>query len=168
MVDATHPVGRNGSSRLVRDLRDIHQRLRWNHVLTRDQYKLLEGALRDMLLAIDEGDVVSLDRSIGLKAWGGVSAIRHDALARRDEQIRQLWHGQEDWRDLPAPAASRLMAVDAARYQSNRWPRECSRDVAPNVEPAATWWKILISGQKIPRSAKQFQRILGMDIQDGV
>jgi hypothetical protein len=154
---------------LLDQIRDMRQRLRWGRVLTTEQRRLLFTALDEYLRTNDEGGGASLDRSLGLRSWGGASAARQDALSRRDEQVRQLWRCHEDWRDLPPPAASRLMAVDAARYQSDRWPRERNRETAPTVEPGATWWKILMSGAAIPRSAKQIQRILAaVDIQVGV
>ncbi|MFK0331117.1 hypothetical protein ACIQUB_08340 [Rhizobium sp. NPDC090275] len=155
-------------SGIVSQLRDMHRRLCRGHSLTDDQCSLLVSGIGNYLYALDNGASPSLDKAIGLKAWGGVSAGRQDALSRRDDLIRRLWRSQPDWQGLPPAAAAKLMQQSAERYANLRWPRECDLIVAPSAEPAATWWRILSSGERIPGSSKRLQQILNVEIQGGV
>ncbi|WP_131713643.1 hypothetical protein [Rhizobium leguminosarum] len=152
---------------MVAQLRDMHGRLRDGRSLTNGQVRLLLDGIGGFLKALDGGDQASLDRSIGLKSWGGVSAARQDALNRRDDMLRQLYREIEGWRDLPPSAAARMMSLDAKRYEARRWPREGEDFDPPPIEPARTWWKILTAGATIP-GAKRLQQILQVEIQDGV
>ena len=109
----------------------------------------------------------SLDKTLGLRSWGGVSPDRADAIARRDRLLVRLWQGHDAFRDKPALAAAKLMCLSADRYQSTRWAREKSDLSAPSSEPAATWWRVLRLGMTVP-GAKRLQQILQREIQDGV
>ncbi|MCF3642922.1 hypothetical protein LXM94_23430 [Rhizobium sp. TRM95111] len=103
--------------------------------------------------------ISSLDVALGLKSWGGVSPAKADRLARRNTLLRRLWQGEADWRALAPGAVAHLMKASANRYEADRWPRERQAMTAPAVEPAATWWRILATGEKIP-GAKQIANIL--------
>jgi hypothetical protein len=72
-----------------------------------------------------------------------------------------------EWRDLAPSAAARLMVISASRYEANRFPREREAIDAPAAEPAATWWRIMRSGVRMP-AAKRLQQILEMEFQDAV
>lgn len=111
---------------------------------------------------------VSFDQAVGLAAtWGGVSPARASALALRNDLLRYLWREEPPYRNLPASAAARVIAGEASRYLSDRWPRERTHVDAPAAEPAATFWRILAAGLPIPQS-KQLTRILEEDIQEAV
>ncbi|NKK92379.1 hypothetical protein GFL95_14260 [Rhizobium leguminosarum bv. viciae] len=132
---------------MVSQLRDMHRRLRDGRHLTETQNQILADGIAHYLEALDSGREASIDRAFGLKARGGVSPARQDALSQRDELIRQLWQIVPAWRDLDPYAASGVMSLDAARYEALRGRR--TREEPP-VEPARTWWLILQLGVKIP------------------
>ena len=113
------------------------------------------------------GGTVPLEKLLGITTHGGVSLERAMKLRRRDSLIRGTWKAVPEWSDLPAARVARLMASDAKRYETIRWPRERDSISAPNEQPFSTWWEILQSGLPIP-GAKQFQRILSRDIQEPV
>jgi hypothetical protein len=154
------------SSGIVSQLRDIHARLTAKAGLTDAQSNLLADGIGSYLEAIDEGHAASLDRTMGLKVWGGVSAPRQDRLSRRDTLLRDLWKATPEWRDLSPAVVARLMVQSARRYETQRWPREKFQP-EPTAQPSVTWWKVLHSGCKIPGS-KRLQQILEEEIQDGV
>lgn len=112
------------------------------------------------------GEEADLSRALGLRNRGGVSPTRASALSERNRSLQRLWKTEAAWHTLPPAAAARLMALSASRYEANRWPRERSALSAPSAEPAATWWRILRSGQPIPASPRLAQ-ILREEIQDG-
>ncbi|MBB4236656.1 hypothetical protein GGD57_003246 [Rhizobium esperanzae] len=130
----------------IAQLRDMRTRLRDG----RRQIRLLLDGLGGFLNSLDGGDQASLDRSIGLKSWGSVSADRQEALKRRDDMLRRLYRETRGWMDLPSSAAVRMMRLDAERYETRRRPRDPEDFTPPPVEPARTWWKILTAGATIP------------------
>lgn len=154
------------SSGIVSQLRDIHARLTAKAALTDAQSNLLADGIGSYLEAIDEGHSASLDKTMGLKVWGGVSALRQYRLSRRDTLLRDLWQTAPEWRGLSACVVARLMVQSARRYETQRWSREQFQP-EPTAQPSATWWKVLHSGCKIPGS-KRLQQILEEEIQDGV
>ncbi|CUX23225.1 hypothetical protein AGR7C_Cc160141 [Agrobacterium deltaense Zutra 3/1] len=151
---------------IIAQLRDIHARLTAGTALTAGQSGLLTNAIGAYLDALDGGASPSLDRTIGLRTWGGVSPARQDRLARRDLLLRDLWRASPEWCGLSASVVARLMVQSAERYEAQRWPREQYRP-QPAAQPSATWWQVLSLGSKIP-GAKRLQQILEEEIQDGV
>lgn len=107
--------------------------------------------------SIASGFETSLYAALGLKTWGGTSPVRKLELGRRDRRLLGVWATVPEWSKLPPPAAAKLMAASAKRYQSDRWPRESKSLDAPAAEPAATWWKILRSGDCIPGERRMAQ-----------
>jgi hypothetical protein len=150
---------------LVRRLRRIHSRLLHKKPLIDPDLRFLTDGIGAYLDDVDHGRSSSLDRSLSLKGtWGGVSPARRDVLYRRDKLIRALRDAVDEWRDKGAIALAPLMSLSAQRYESQRWIRE--RDgMLPPDEPAATWWRILSAGGKIP-GAKRLRQILEEEIQD--
>lgn len=150
---------------LLTRLRRIHGRLRDNKPLIEPDLRFLADGIGAYLDDVDHGRISSLDRALSLKgAWGGVSPARRDVLDRRDQLIRALRDAVAEWREKGAVAVAPLMSLSAQRYESQRWIRE--RDgVLPPDEPAATWWRILSAGGKIP-GAKRLRQILDGEIQD--
>lgn len=149
---------------LVRRLRRIHNRLVHNKPLIEPDLRFLADGIGVYLDDIDHGRTSSLDRALSLKgAWGGISPARRDVLDRRDQLIRTLRDEVAGWREKSAIAVAPLMALSAQRYEAHRWLRE--RDgLLPADEPAATWWRILSAGAKIP-GAKRLRQILDEEIQ---
>lgn len=141
----------------VAQFRDMHRRWIEGQSLTPSQVAILVDGFGGYLDAVDAGERASLDWSFGLKAWGGLSVAKQDRLARRDTMIRNLWRVMPDWQDQQPVTVARLMAIDAARYERQRWPRE--RAAPPPAQPAATWWAILDEGLPIP-GMKRLQQIL--------
>lgn len=107
--------------------------------------------------SIASGFKTSLYAALGLKTWGGISPVRKMDLGRRDRRLFVLWATVPEWSKLPPPAAAKLMSASAKRYQADRWPRESKSFDAPAAEPAATWWKILRSGEGIPGERRMGQ-----------
>lgn len=108
---------------------------------------------------LDSDGVLLLDRALGLRQRGGISAKRAMQLAERDALIIRTWQAVEDFRDQPPISAAKLMSMNARRYEAGRWPRERAAVMPPVAEPAATWWRILDAGLSIP-GAKRLQQIL--------
>lgn len=104
-----------------------------------------------------------LDKLLGITTVGGVSQERAMKLRRRDALIRRAWQAVPEWRDLPASRAARLMAADARRYETTRWPRERDSISPPAAQPASTWWEILQNDLPIP-GGKRIEQILEMEI----
>lgn len=150
---------------LVTRLRRIHSRLvEKKPLIERDLHFLADG-IGAYLDDIDHGRTSSLDRALSLKgAWGGISPARRDVLDRRDQLIRGVRDVVTEWREMSAIAVAPLMSLSARRYESQRWLRE-RNGVLPPDEPAATWWRILSAGAKIP-GAKRLGQILEGEIQD--
>ena len=119
--------------------------------LRRGGYDQVARGLRLYLADVDAGDsTASLDRCLGLRRHGGVSAARSVVLARRDRLIVQLWKTSPEWCDLPPVAVARLMKLTADRYAQSRWREERNDITAPPAEPQATWWRILQMDVPIP------------------
>ncbi|WP_327211999.1 hypothetical protein U8Q06_20930 [Rhizobium beringeri] len=147
-VDTTRDV--DEAAGMVAQLRDMHGRLRDGRPLTGRQVLLLVDGLGGYLETIDDGGAASLDRSFGLKQWGGVSPARSMALDQRDRMLRRLWREVPEWRPLMPGAAARQMLASFRRYETDRWPRERHLQLAPVVEPAATWWRIASGNAAMP------------------
>jgi hypothetical protein len=101
----------------------------------------------------------------GTKGRGGTSKERAAALAERNAWLRSLRDRLPAYRGLERYPAAKLMLQQASRYERDRWPREKKENVAPIVEPARTFWKILkkheAGGPKMPTTAKQLAEIIG-------
>ncbi|MGQ3211607.1 hypothetical protein [Shinella sp.] len=139
----------------VAALRQLHAHLRDGKAISPDAAALIADGIEDWL---DFG-CRSLDKSLGLKAWGGVPAEKADRLDRRNMLLRRLHQTSLDWQNLSPTAAGAIMAMSAKRYTTTRWPRESDAPSAPAAEPAATWWRVLTLGVSIP-GAKMFAKIL--------
>lgn len=156
-VDARHSV--DEAVTMVAQLRDMHGRLRDGRPLTGQQVQLLVDGLSGYLETIDDGGAASLDRSFGLKQWGGVSPARSSALDRRDRMLRRLWRELPEWRELTPGAAARHMLASFRRYETDRWPRERHLQLAPITEPATTWWRVASGNAPMP-DAPRLRQIL--------
>lgn len=150
-IVATEPAGP------IAQFRDMHRRLLDGQPLTPSQVDILVEGFGSYLDAVDAGERTSLDRSFGLKRWGGLSSTRSQLLERRDMLILRLWKSSPDFCQLPPFAASGMMCLSADQYQRRRWPREKRAIAAPPSEPAATWWHILKSGVPIPGIRRVYQ-----------
>lgn len=148
----------------LRAVFDLAQHLDSGRRIPDDSRQRLLDALHASIVSNFE---LSLWAALGIKSWGGVSPVNKVRLAGRDRRICRLWSHCPEWSALPPAAAAKAMALSAARYQSDRWPREQHHDFAPAAEPAATWWSLLRSGEKIPGERRLCQ-ILHSEIQDAV
>lgn len=157
---------RGDEGNIIEQLRDIRLRLEERQSLTDDQSSLLADGLGRYLDALDDGNAPSLDMTLGLKSWGGISSIRRDRMIRRDRLLLDLWQTDSDWQKLSPGLAAKLMVQSAQRYEAARWHREQFLP-QPTAQPTATWWQILSSGLKVP-GARRLQQILENEIQDGV
>ncbi|CDZ53075.1 hypothetical protein [Neorhizobium galegae] len=101
--------------------------------------------------------------AIGLKGRGGVSLERQRRKGARDALLAALWGVCDEYRSLPALAASKMMAAHFRRYEETRWPRE-QRGNVPTSEPQSTWWRILSEGERVPEP-KRLQQILENSIE---
>lgn len=150
---------------LINRLRQIHRRLVDNKPLIEPDLRFLADGIGAYLSDVDHGRSSSLDRALSLKGtWGGVSPARRDVLHRRDQLIRALRDEVDEWREKGAIAVASLMSLSAQCYESQRWIRERDEMLPPD-EPAATWWRILSAGGKIP-GAKRLRQILEGEIQE--
>ena len=121
----------------------------------------VNGLGRDLQRWLDEGARQRLGQALGLERVGGKSARRALALAERNAMLKRLH--SERWPDLDPRAAAKTMIEDFRAYEERRWKRERDRLDVPAGEPAATWWRILRGGVKMP-ALKQLSRILARDI----
>ncbi|MGO6699916.1 hypothetical protein ACCS33_10725 [Rhizobium ruizarguesonis] len=128
-----------------------------------DSRELLRQALHD---SITSGFEVSLYAALGLKTWGGTSALRKVGLSRRDRVLCRLRRKLPEWAQLSAAAAAKAMSASARRYETDRWPREQHNIAGPATEPFSTWWSFLRAGIAVP-GERQLSTILKMEIQDG-
>ncbi len=126
---------------------DLAEHLAGGRRIPDESRMLLRNALD---ASISSGFEIPLYDALGLRTWGGVSPLQKIRLNRRDQRICKLWAAVHEWSELSPASAAKAMAVSAERYQSDRWPRERNAFDAPSAEPAATWWKILRTGESIP------------------
>ncbi|MDO9417961.1 hypothetical protein [Pararhizobium sp.] len=124
--------------------------------------------LRDALNAsIASGFEISFYQALGLRTWGGASPVRRMQLGRRNRRLCELRDDIPEWAAMTPATAAKAMAASALRYQTDRWPRERDQLSAPSAEPAATWWRVLRSGEAIP-GEKRLAQIFRQEIQDDV
>ena len=105
----------------LRAVFDLAEHLTSGRPIPPDSRELLRQALHEGIVS---GFEVSLFAALGLKSWGGTSAVRKIGLSRRDRALRRLRKTIPDWSDLSPAAAARAMSASAKRYETVRWPRE--------------------------------------------
>lgn len=91
----------------------------------------------------------SLDRALGTRCRGGITAHRAMTLAERNRMLRAV-AASAFGSELPCVTA-RLMKLSFDRYEATRWPRERAHGVAPLADPAATWWRLLSANLRCPK-----------------
>lgn len=69
---------------------------------------------------------------------------------RQDELIRELRRTVPKWSKLSDRSAALEMFEDARAYESGRWRFDRSRTSPPSDAIGAVWYRILISGRRIP------------------
>ncbi|MGO7972983.1 hypothetical protein ACC705_18510 [Rhizobium ruizarguesonis] len=147
----------------LRAVFDLAEHLTSGRPIPADSRELLRQALHE---GITSGFEVSLYAALGLKTWGGTSALRKVDLLRRDRVLRRLRKAVPEWKDLSSSAAARAMSASVKRYETTRWPRERDQVAGPATQPYSTWWSFLRNGIAIP-GERQLSTILKMEIQDG-
>jgi hypothetical protein len=116
---------------------------------------------RDLQRWLAGGARERIGQALGLERAGGTSPRYGMALAERNRMLRAV--RSTKWPDLEPGAAARAMLADFGAYEARRWPREQLRLDAPAGEPAATWWRILRAGVKMP-GRRRLTQLLAMEI----
>ena len=106
---------------------------------------------------IEAGAPPYLDSYLGLRQRGGLSPQRELVLAERNRALRRLHRDQ--WSELPAGEAAKVMVQSFKRYQGSQWERDQKAMRAPPEQPEATWWQLLEMEQRVP-GEKQLGAIL--------
>jgi len=112
--------------------------------------KRLEGFL-------SPGSRTSLDRALGLRSRGGASVRTTILNEERDALLRHLAREHEVWCRFPASLAAKEMRRAFDKYERGRWLREKSANIAPAVEPNATFWRLLKTGMRMPQDRRLSQ-----------
>lgn len=139
----------------LRAISDLVENLTSGRQLADESRELLRDGLKACVASQFETCLFTV---IGLKGRGGISLGQRRRLADRDALLVHLWRTCDEYRGLPAIAASKSMVVSLQRYHVTRWPRE-RHGCVPASEPAATWWRILSEDVRVPAS-KRLQQIL--------
>ncbi|MEJ1173180.1 hypothetical protein WA845_02945 [Agrobacterium sp. CMT1] len=116
---------------------------------------------------VETAGEVSLDQSFGTRRHGGITTSNAARNARRDDMLRRLRDQHIEWCDLPASVASRRMRRSFETYEAGRWKRDRNAIAAPSTEPAATFWRVLNSGTRMPQTDR-LRQILEQGIQEGL
>lgn len=153
------PSRSNPSLRAVFDLAEY---LTSGRPIPPDSRQLLRQALHEGIVS---GFEISLFSALGLKTWGGTSAVRKIGLSRRDRMLCRLRKKMPEWANLSPAAAAKAMSASAKRYEAVRWPRERNHVAGPATQPFSTWWSLLRAGMPVP-GERQLSTILRMEIQD--
>lgn len=113
---------------------------------------------------LEGGMVGSLDSALGLRSRGGISARRALANSDRDVILRHLAESHGAYVDRDHMVVARQMRRDFDRYESGRWLRDRDAIEAPASDPAASFWRILRTGTRMP-GAERLRQILAREIQ---
>jgi hypothetical protein len=172
MVDASAKVASENdidvpATKRVEALRELRNLMRHGPMIPTTIEAILGPGFDAYFSSLETGQPASLDQSLGLKSWGGVSPARSAAISRRNRLLKRIWMQLPHLNGLSASAAARVMSIDAKRYEERCWSRDQHMLTAPGNEPSATWWRILQSGLPVPQ-AKRLTQILQMEIQDHV
>lgn len=79
---------------------------------------------------------------------------------RQDEMIRELRKTVPKWSKLSDRAAALSMFEDARAYEAGRWRFDRSRTSPPSDAIGAVWYRLLISGRRIPGD-RRLRKIFG-------
>jgi hypothetical protein len=112
--------------------------------------------------AIERG-VVVVRKVPSQKKRGGKSEHWAAELERRNSQRLRPLHAKH-YATLSPGAAAKQMSEEFETYETDRWPRERDKVVAPLREPQRTFWMILrdhaAGGPRMP-NVRQLATILG-------